>query len=115
MAVKVMPLRGMNTVGPRTFENGTRYELKDATGGLMLNIYAGNKKIYTVAPGYWESVEIIDLLDQKGSALDEKVKTTKKKAPKASKSRVTTRSGAQIRTSPDRGGETNRRDGKKLR
>lgn len=99
MAVRVTPLRGMNTINIRTFEKATRYEIKEAPGGLMLNVYEGTKKVYTVYPGYWETVEVVELLD---APVVKNTKGTKKSARKAG-SRVTRREGAQIRTSPLRG------------
>lgn len=122
MAVRVTPLRGMNTTNIRTFEKATRYEIKEAPGGLMLNVYESNKKVYTVYPGYWETVEVVELLDApafpgtnrtpKGRSDREKTSGVKKSPKKAVKkaggggggkgSRIT-REGARIRTSPLRG------------
>lgn len=59
MAVKVIPARGMSAPTPRMFEAGTTYKFD----GGRLDVYQGNKRIGTYAPGCWESVEVLTLLD----------------------------------------------------
>jgi hypothetical protein len=127
MAVRVMFPHGMDqsTSTKFDYEIGTKYATEDGAHGVMLHIYAGNKRIATHFPGTWIAAMIYDPDTERVSsgalmqmvdvraAREKAEKKAAKKVVKAPKSR--TKSGSAIRTSPLRTGSTNRGDGKKLR
>jgi hypothetical protein len=86
MAVRVSLQRGMNHIGPKTYEQATTFK-RDSQG--YLTVLKGTKKIAEHAAYTWESVEIIDMLDTVPQGREVKV-TSKSK------------SGDRIRTSPRR-------------
>lgn len=100
MAIRVTPARGMNGLSQKNFENATKYEVKDTSHGLVLDIYEGNKRVSTYAPGCWESVDFYTPLDQKKGGKN------KLDVPQAAIEglKTKTKKGDEIRTSPRKSG-----------
>lgn len=117
MAIRVTPARGMNGLSQKNFENATKYTIEETSIGLVLHLYEGTRRISTYNAGCWESADLYTPVDTKLKAekgknknkdRDKNKKPTKVDVPSGKriakrKTVGTTKSGANIRTSPLRG------------